>query len=56
MKKLIIKDCGCSLTNSKKHKAKKDCKSCDGTGKLEDSIHYIIDTKNKIAFDKDTHD
>lgn len=56
-KKLIEKDCGCTHElNQPKQLAKKDCKSCKGTGKLEDSMYYIIDNKNKIAFDSDFED
>lgn len=55
IKKLIIKDCGCTFKiDDVKKDTNKDCKSCEGTGKLEDSIYYIIDEKNKICFDKDT--
>lgn len=54
IKKQINKRCGCThrLPN-KKVVADKNCKSCGGTGKLEDSIYYFIDNKNKIAIDSD---
>jgi hypothetical protein len=52
-KKLITKDCGCThqLPN-KKIEANPDCNSCQGTGKLEDSIYYHI--ANGMCFDGDT--
>jgi len=54
IKKQINKRCGCThqLPN-KKVAANKKCKSCNGTGELEDSIYYFIDNKNKIAIDSD---
>jgi hypothetical protein len=52
-KKQIMKRCGCT------HKlpdetiaANPNCKSCGGTGELEDSIYYH--TVNGICFDGDT--
>jgi DnaJ-class molecular chaperone len=54
-KKQIMKRCGCThqLPN-KTIAANPNCKSCNGTGELEDSIYYFIDEKNKIAIDSDT--
>lgn len=30
------------------------CDSCGGTGQYEENFYYFIDTRNKIAFSKDT--
>lgn len=50
-----MKRCGCThqLPN-KTVDVNPNCKSCNGTGELEDSIYYFIDEKNKIAIDSDT--
>jgi len=53
IKKLIMKDCGCTFEIDKpKKKPKHDCKSCGSSGELEDSIYFHIG--NGIAFDGDT--
>lgn len=54
IKKLITKDCGCTIENYKDVLPDPKCKSCKGTGILEDSIYYIVNEKNKISFDADT--
>ena len=48
-----MKDCGCThqLPNQKV-KANPICRSCEGTGKLEDSIYFHI--CNGIAIEGDT--
>lgn len=53
IKKDIFKDCGCTheLPN-KKVKKDPNCKSCNGTGILEDGIYYHI--VNGICIDGDS--
>jgi hypothetical protein len=53
IKKQIMKRCGCThrLPN-KKVIANSTCKSCNGTGELEDSIYFH--TVNGICVDGDT--
>lgn len=55
-----IMECwGCNATGRKPIKVlgynfTKKCDLCSGTGKYRESHYYIVDEKNKIAFDSDT--